>query len=80
MPRRMLPRSGKYLGLNIRRLLFAKVHRKLGGCLRILISGGAAIDPAVAKGFRELGIEFLQGYGLTESAPIIGEPKQGFPG
>jgi long-chain acyl-CoA synthetase len=61
----------RYLGLNIRRLLFAKVHKKLGGCLRILISGGAAIDPAVARGFRELGIEFLQGYGLTESAPII---------
>jgi long-chain acyl-CoA synthetase len=61
----------KVLGLNIRRLLFAKVHKKLGGCLRILISGGAAIDPAVAKGFRELGIEFLQGYGLTESSPII---------
>ena len=61
----------KYLRWDIRRLLFAKVHRKLGGCLRILISGGAAIDPAVAKGFRELGIEFLQGYGLTESAPII---------
>jgi long-chain acyl-CoA synthetase len=61
----------KYLGLNIRRLLFAQVHRKFGGRLRILISGGAAIDPAVAKGFRELGIEFLQGYGLTESSPII---------
>jgi long-chain acyl-CoA synthetase len=61
----------KYLGFNIRRLLFAKVHRKFGGHLRILISGGAAIDPAVAKGFRELGIEFLQGYGLTESSPII---------
>jgi long-chain acyl-CoA synthetase len=61
----------RYLGLNIRRLLFAQVHKKFGGCLRILISGGAAVDPAVAKGFRELGIEFLQGYGLTESSPII---------
>jgi long-chain acyl-CoA synthetase len=61
----------KFLGLNIRRLLFAKVHKSFGGHLRILISGGAAVDPAVAKGFRELGIEFLQGYGLTESAPII---------
>jgi long-chain acyl-CoA synthetase len=61
----------KILGLNIRRLLFAKVHKKFGGRLRILISGGAAMDPAVSKGFRELGIEFLQGYGLTESAPII---------
>lgn len=61
----------RHLGLNIRRLLFAQVHKKFGGCLRILISGGAAVDPAVAKGFRELGIEFLQGYGLTESSPII---------
>jgi len=61
----------RYLGWNTRRLLFAKLHRKFGGHLRILISGGAAIDPAVARGFRELGIEFLQGYGLTESAPII---------
>jgi len=61
----------RVLGINIRRLLFAKVHRRFGGALRILISGGAAIDPAVARGFRELGIEFLQGYGLTESAPII---------
>jgi long-chain acyl-CoA synthetase len=61
----------KYLGWNVRRLLFATLHRKFGSCLRILISGGAAIDPAIAKGFRELGIEFLQGYGLTESAPII---------
>jgi long-chain acyl-CoA synthetase len=47
------------------------VHEKFGGSLRTLISGGAAIDPDVARGFRELGITFLQGYGLTESAPII---------
>lgn len=59
------------LGLSVRRLLFSKVHAKLGGQLRILISGGAAVDPVVARGFRELGITFLQGYGLTESAPII---------
>jgi long-chain acyl-CoA synthetase len=61
----------KALGINIRRRLFSKVHEKFGGRLRILISGGAAIDPAVARGFRELGVAFLQGYGLTESAPII---------
>jgi long-chain acyl-CoA synthetase len=65
------------LGLNVRRLLFAKVHRKFGGRLRILISGGAAIDPPVARGFRELGIAFLQGYGLTESAPIIAVNRNG---
>jgi long-chain acyl-CoA synthetase len=69
--------SEKILGVNLRRILFAKVHRKFGGHLRILISGGAAIDPLVAKGFRELGIVFLQGYGLTESAPIIAVNRNG---
>ncbi len=59
------------LGLDIRGRLFAGVHRKFGGTLRILISGGAAIDPAISRGFRELGISFLQGYGLTEASPII---------
>ena len=63
--------SESLLRKNIRRKIFARVHEKFGGSLRILISGGAAIDPAVAKGFRELGITFLQGYGLTESSPII---------
>ncbi len=63
--------SEKILGLSIRRLLFTKVHAKFGGHLRVLISGGAAVDPAVSRGFRELGIAFLQGYGLTESSPII---------
>lgn len=58
-------------GLDIRSKLFAGVHRRFGGTLRILISGGAAIDPSVARGFRELGIAFLQGYGLTESSPIL---------
>jgi long-chain acyl-CoA synthetase len=58
-------------GLDIRSRIFSGVHRKFGGSLRILISGGAAIDPSVARGFRELGIAFLQGYGLTESSPIL---------
>jgi long-chain acyl-CoA synthetase len=63
--------SEKVLHKQIRRKIFAKVHQKFGGCLRIMVSGGAAVDPDVAKGYRELGFTFLQGYGLTESAPII---------
>ncbi len=63
--------SENLLGKNIRRKLFRKVHEKFGGHIRTFISGGAAVDPKVAQGFRELGINFLQGYGLTESAPII---------
>ncbi len=63
--------SEALLHADIRRSVFAELHRRFGGSLRILISGGAPIDPTVARGFRELGITFLQGYGLTESAPII---------
>jgi long-chain acyl-CoA synthetase len=59
------------LRIKIRRKIFGQIHAKVGGRLRLLISGGAAIDPAVSKGFRELGIDFIQGYGLTETSPII---------
>ncbi len=59
------------VGVDKRRSLFAKVHQTFGGSLRMLIAGGAAIDPAILSGMRDLGIESLQGYGLTECAPIL---------
>ncbi len=59
------------VGINIRRRVFKEVHKKFGGRLRLMISGGAAIDPAVSKGYRDLGMDFIQGYGMTEFAPII---------
>lgn len=59
-------------GFDIRRKLFAEIHDALGGHLRLFISGAAAIDPQVSKGFREIGIKLVQGYGLTECAPIVG--------
>ena len=63
--------SEKLLGVNLRRKLFKELHERFGGRLRLLISGGAAINPEVSRGFRELGIDFIQGYGMTEYAPII---------
>lgn len=60
------------LGIDVRRKLFAEIHQALGGHLRLFISGAAAIDPEVAKGFRNIGIQLVQGYGLTECAPIVG--------
>lgn len=63
--------SERVLRKQIRHKIFARVHKRFGGCCRIMISGGAAVDPGVARGFRELGFTFLQGYGLTEAAPII---------
>ncbi|MBE0646110.1 MAG: AMP-binding protein [Bacteroidetes bacterium] len=55
----------------VRRKVFKDVHERFGGAIRILIVGGAAPDPEVARGFRALGFHFIQGYGLTETAPIL---------
>jgi len=59
------------IGIDVRKKLFAPVHESFGGSIRLLISGAAGIDPAVSKGFRELGLFLIQGYGLTECAPIV---------
>ncbi|NQU17779.1 MAG: AMP-binding protein [Candidatus Saganbacteria bacterium] len=56
---------------SFRRKLFSTVHKSFGGRVRFWVSGGAAIDPEVIKGFSLLGIPILQGYGLTESSPIL---------
>lgn len=61
----------KKFGKDISRKLFAELHDNFGGNIKIFISGAAGIDPAVAKGFRELGFGFVQGYGLTECSPIV---------
>jgi len=61
----------KKINFDVTKKLFAPIHQNFGGHLRLFISGAAAIDPIVAKGFRDLGINFIQGYGLTECAPIV---------
>ncbi len=58
------------VGIDIKRKLFKQIHDNFGGNIRTFISGAAAIDPSVAAGFRSIGIQLLQGYGLTECAPI----------
>jgi len=67
------------------RALFGSVHRKFGGALRIMVSGGAALDPAVARVFTTLGFDLVEGYGMTEAAPMItftrpGTLRPGSPG
>lgn len=59
------------IGIDIRRKLFKEIHDNLGGRLRLFVAGGAALDPEAEKGFNELGIAMYQGYGLTESSPVI---------
>lgn len=61
----------KLLHINIGKLLFGKVHRTFGGHIKFFVSGGAAIDPEIIKAFDLMGFTILQGYGLTETAPIL---------
>ena len=51
--------------------IFKEIHDNLGGKVRLFVAGGAAFDPEAEKGFNELGVRTLQGYGLTESSPVI---------
>jgi long-chain acyl-CoA synthetase len=57
------------LPISLRRLVFFSVHRQFGGRFRYIISGGAALDPALGESWRELGVDVIQGYGTTECSP-----------
>jgi len=59
-----------------RPLVKSKVRKNLGGNLTF-VSGGAALDPAIAKGMQQLGLTILQGYGITETSPIISAERPG---
>ena len=58
-------------GMDVRRKLFKQIIDQLGGNMRMIISGAASLDKTVAKGLNELGIRVIQGYGLTETSPVI---------
>ena len=60
----------KGVGVDIKRKVFSEIYENLGGKLRIIVSAAAPIDPKVGKWVQDIGISFLQGYGLTETAPI----------
>lgn len=53
------------------RLVLQKIRNILGGHLRLAISGGASLNPAIAKFFDSLGLKLIEGYGLTEASPIV---------
>ena len=56
---------------NLGKLIFWPIHRKLGGNLRLLVSGGSALPEDVHQAFHELGFDLTEGYGLTEAAPVL---------
>jgi long-chain acyl-CoA synthetase len=78
---------GNKLGIDAGRILFGSVHGALGGNVRYLISGGAALPRDTQKLFQGLGLPLVEGYGLTEAAPVLtvsramrGEPRAGHVG
>jgi long-chain acyl-CoA synthetase len=70
---RMLGMSKFLLNFNIRfgRILFKPLHKQFGGYLKCFVSGGAPLDPHVEEDFHALGFNVLQGYGLTETSPVL---------
>lgn len=59
------------IGIDKRRKIFNEIHESFGGKVRLFVAGAAAFEPEVEKGFNSLGIETYQGYGITETSPVI---------
>ncbi len=55
----------------MRRYLFPAVHRRFGGHLELIVSGGAALSPELGEKWSLLGVTLLQGYGTTETSPVV---------
>ena len=64
------------LHIDIRRIVFADILKKLGGHLRLVVIGGAGIDKSIIQDFNDFGVDFLMGYGLTETSPVISSTTQ----
>lgn len=59
------------VGIDVRKKLFGEILKNFGGNMRFVVSGAAAIDKSVAEDFNAWGILTIQGYGLTETSPVV---------
>ncbi len=69
--RALVKMAGTVDSLKFSRIIFGSVQRKFGGHIRYLVCGGAPIDPDIVRLFKTLGFEILEGFGMTETAPMI---------
>jgi len=60
----------------LKALVAKKLHRRLGGRIRLIITGGAALAPDLSRIFIGLGLPILQGYGLTETSPVLAANRE----
>ena len=68
---RIMLSIARYIPFRLRRLLFKQVHKRFGGSLDFIVSGGAALDPELGAKWKLLGIKVIQAYGATEASPVI---------
>ena len=57
--------------INVKERIFKEIHDAIGGNVRLIVSGAAAMDSSLIKSFNEFGFKIYQGYGLTETSPVI---------
>ena len=57
--------------MSVKRIMFKQIHDKFGGKFAQCISGGAPLDVSVADFFQRIGVRVYQGYGLTETSPVV---------
>jgi long-chain acyl-CoA synthetase len=70
---RMIPltQALRRVGIDLRRIIYKQILESFGGCLYMGICGAAPIDPEIIRFFDAIGVRILQGYGLTETAPVV---------
>jgi long-chain acyl-CoA synthetase len=71
IPRTLFKIVSKTNNIELGRKIFKKVQDGFGGEMHVMVSGGAKIDPQIVKDFGTLGFRLLEGYGLTETSPIL---------
>ncbi len=75
---KMLLGIGSVISIEKRRKLFKTVHESLGGNIHHVICGASALSPKVSRTFEKMGLIVLQGYGLTECAPVAAGNREAF--
>ena len=68
----------RFFGLDLRKKLFSSIHNSFGGNLKEIVCGGAPIRPEIGKFFDSIGIELINGYGITECSPLVSVNRIGF--